>query len=45
MVFNIRLDAETREAIEKASKDEGNTAAGLARHVLRMWLRERGYVK
>lgn len=44
-MFNVRLDAEMRKAIEKAADDAGHTAAGFARHVLREWLRSNGYLK
>jgi hypothetical protein len=44
-MFAVRIDAVMRSAIEKAAEAEGNTAAGLARLAIRVWLQQRGYMK
>jgi hypothetical protein len=45
MMFAVRLDDTMRSALDKAAEDEGNTAAGLARLAIRVWLQQRGYLK
>jgi hypothetical protein len=44
-MFAVRIDDTMRSALDKAAEDEGNTAAGLARLAIRVWLQQRGYLK
>jgi hypothetical protein len=43
--LSVRFDAEMREALEKAAKDDMRPVSHLVQKVMADWLREKGYLK
>ena len=45
LIFAIRIDGETKAALERAAKDDMRPASSLALKILTDWLRARSYLQ
>ncbi len=43
--LGIRVQPETKAALEKAAKDDDRTVSSLVERIVREWLREKGYLE
>ena len=43
--LGVRVQPETKAALEKAARDEDRTVSSLVEHIVKEWLRDRGYLQ
>lgn len=43
--LGIRLGPDTRDALERAARDDDRPVSTMAERILRLWLIERGYLE
>lgn len=43
-LVSLRLEPETKEALDRAAKDEDRKTADLVAAVVKLWLRQHGYL-
>jgi hypothetical protein len=42
--LGVRVQPETKAALERAAKDDDRTVSSLVERIVREWLREKGYL-
>jgi len=42
--LGVRVQPDTKAALEKAAKDDDRTVSSLVERIVREWLREKGYL-
>jgi hypothetical protein len=43
--LGVRVEPETKAALERAAADDDRTVSSLVERILKEWLREKGYLK